>query len=256
MRGVAGVTRKSPTFPDLVCKACGQTAPRVGPMQKYCRPCSERRDLERKSKWARENGKPRARKERPLIIERGKELSAGEKLSIAHIPAQPDLLWLARIAIPFSWAASKNHIYALRAKGHVFLRQEGKGYRQQISLMVKSAVRDLPVVQNKVWLDILVQKPNHRGDATNFVDLICDAVKDGLGVDDRWFSIRRLDWQIVKNDPQIYIGIGQDADAHAQPCSSCGRIQPLTEFHKSRSNKMGVGRNCRDCSSARRKVAA
>lgn len=106
-------------------------------------------------------------------------------------------------------------------------------------------------MQNRVWLDILVQKPNQRGDAVNFVDLICDAAKSAIGIDDRWFSIRRLDWQIVKDDPKIYIGIGQEDVPAVQACSSCGRLLPFSEFHKNTRLQNGVSRNCKECSSAR-----
>ncbi len=161
--------------------------------------------------------------------------------------SEPGLLWMLRVAVPFDYSASKNHIYALTGANHITLRREAKAKRSEIALALRLGLGQQKVAHNKVWLDILVQKPNHRGDAVNVVDLVCDAVKDALPVDDRWYCIRRLDWEIVKHDPQLVIGIGQDTDVDAQVCSYCGRIKPLADFTKARDQPLGVGRECRDC---------
>jgi hypothetical protein len=94
----------------------------------------------------------------------------------------------------------------------------------------------MPVVHNKVWIDILVQKPNHKG----------DAVKDTLPVDDRWFCIRRLDWEIVKDNPRLFVGIGQESDENCQVCSCCGQIKPFLEFNRRKYHRLGIGRECRE----------
>lgn len=157
-----------------------------------------------------------------------------------------DLIWLVRIAVPFSYAASKNHIYAMRSRGHVALRKESRHIKESIAEAICAAV-DGRVVHNKVWIDILVQKPDHRGDAVNVVDLVCDGIKEGIGVDDRWFSIRRLDWEVVKEQGQLIIGVGQTSSEHCQVCSYCGQIKPLDQFNKNKHSPLGVGRECREC---------
>jgi hypothetical protein len=96
-----------------------------------------------------------------------------------------------------------------------------------------------------------VQKPDARGDALNVIDAVSDAIKGVLGVDDRWYSVKRLDWQIVKDDPQIYIGISQKSDGDKRICSYCGRILTLDMFWKDKSNRMGVGRECKECKTAK-----
>lgn len=154
---------------------------------------------------------------------------------------------MLRVMVPFSYATSKNHIYALRNQGHLFLRKESRAKRQEITLTICDGLSDRKVAHNKLWIDILVQKPNHRGDAINVVDLVCDAVKDAVPVDDRWFCIRRLDWEIVKEEPQLIIGIGQETNDDAQVCSYCGQIKLLSEFNKDKGNPLGVGRECREC---------
>jgi hypothetical protein len=167
----------------------------------------------------------------------------------------PDLLWLCRFSIPFSYAASKNHIYAMRYAGHVALRRESREFRQRIIDAATQIRQRQRLVQAKVWIDLLIQKPNHKGDAVNVLDLVCDGLKAGLGIDDRWFCIRRLDWQIIKHDPKLIIGVGQ-VDAEDQSvCSHCGRILGLERFHRNRHHPLGIGRACKDCRSTGRKLA-
>jgi uncharacterized Zn-finger protein len=115
--------------------------------------------------------------------------------------------------------------------------------------MLESAISGKKIYRNKVWIDIFVQKPDHRGDAINFVDLIADAIKVAIGIDDRWFSIRRVDWQIVKENPRIFIGIGQQDLFDSKICSYCGRILPEKNFSKS-------GRECRECTSQKKFMKA
>lgn len=159
----------------------------------------------------------------------------------------PDLIWQERISVPFSYAASKNNIYAMRRSGQLMLRRESKELRKKICLAMKAKLYGRKIAHNKVWIEILVQKPNHKGDAVNVVDLVCDALKDAIPVDDRWFSIRILDWHIIKEDPKLYIAIGQETDEDAQVCSYCGLIKSLDHFHKDKRSPIGVGRECNLC---------
>lgn len=241
----------------LICSSCGDETKRFGPVQKYCLACSEKKDLIRKKLWVRKNppspkqaAKNYARMKRAKVESReaGAQTNKGSKRSIAwYESASPDLLWIVRVAIPFSYAVSKNHIYTWRSAGHVALRKEGLAKRAEIILMFRNALRDRRVAHNKVWIDMLVQKPNHRGDAVNVIDVVCDALQEAIGVNDRWFCIRRLDWEIVKDEPQLYIGIGQDSCEDCQVCSYCGQIKTLEAFNKSKHNNLGVGRECRQC---------
>ncbi|HIK93837.1 MAG TPA: hypothetical protein EYG03_17960 [Planctomycetes bacterium] len=242
---------------ELKCELCGVSTPRRGPVQRYCPECSTKRDLERKRLWARkhgssETGKVRSRvlgqRNRELAREAGQEINRRVKKSISWDGvATPDLVWQVGIAVPFSYAASKNHIYAMRRQGHVALRRESRAIRDSITFRLQEALEDVCVAHNKLWLDILVQKPNHRGDAVNVVDLVCDAVKDAVTVDDRWFCIRRLDWEIVRENPQLYLKVGQETNCDAQVCSYCGRIKELKHFNKCKASPLGVGRECRQC---------
>lgn len=241
----AGLLKRNAT---LKCARCGGECARRGAMQKYCTPCSEICDLARKAKWASENPLPRAAanaksaKERVRSKAKGKVLSVAAKSDIAWT-ADPQLEWLVRVAMPFDWGFSKNAIYRMGLKGHVTLREEVKSLREVLALKIKQALGERVPVQGKVWLDIMVQKPNHKGDAVNVIDTVCDSIKKVIGVDDRWYSIRRLDWEIVKENPQIFIGIGQEITVAQYVCAQCGRQLPREHFWGIKK----PGRECRDC---------
>jgi hypothetical protein len=236
---------------------------RLGPGHKYCDLCSEKRDLRRKKLWARTH--PQTKEQRENAVKRSQRKMSEARLYGMGVSAKhargvtwyadcdPKLRWLARIAVPFDYAASKNHIYTARARGHTALRRESRGIRDEIAFTLRAALQRKTVPHNKLWIDILVQKPNHKGDAVNVIDLVCDAIEDALGLNDRWFCIRRLDWEIVKEDPQLYIGVGQESDEDCQVCSYCGQIKPLDAFHMDRHNERGRGRECKDCLTKRKR---
>lgn len=255
------MTRRSPTG-IIICKSCGVAAPRHGNTQLYCDPCSEKRDLERKRIWALERTSPETRERanrnsaeaRVLTKEAGQDRSTGQ--SICWLTSEPSLFWFVRVAVPFTYATSKNHVWATTRRGHVYKRQESNKARHDIGILIKDALDGRRVANNKLWIDILVQKPNHKGDAVNVVDLVCDAIKDVIPVDDRWYSIRRLDWEVVKKDPMLYVGIGQESDEDVQVCSACGGVLPLHAFTSNKHNKLlGVSRTCRECDAAGRRLA-
>ncbi|MFQ5732750.1 MAG: hypothetical protein ACE5KM_12455 [Planctomycetaceae bacterium] len=238
------------------CTVCGVETPKRAASQKYCPPCSTQRDLERKRLWAREHPPAPEQAARntkhghnrtELSREAGLVVNRKSARSIVWCHEPPDLLWIVRIAVPFSYATSKNHLYTTRRTGHVALRREARAKRTEITVALRQALARRRVAHNKLWIDLLVQKPSHKGDAINVVDLVCDAVKDAVPVDDNWFSIRRLDWEIVKEQPRLYIGVGQDADWDGQVCSYCGQIRELACFNKHKGNHLGVGRECKDC---------
>jgi hypothetical protein len=244
----------------MVCAVCSKECIRTGPVQKYCKPCSATRDRARKTAWVKENPAPPLdpvkRKERR---DRRHVLGAAES-----VKSRASMAWMAeddyeptrtvRVAVPFTGAFSKNAIWSMgRTTAHVYVRQEVKAARAELARLIRSEGVDW--FEGKVWIDIFVEKPNARFDAVNVIDLVCDAVKDGIGVDDRWFCVRGVDWSIVKQEPRILVGVSQEVTEHHRCCSYCGAIKPLTEFNKNRSGPLGHARTCRDCSSSVRRAA-
>lgn len=239
---------------EITCQTCGQQAPRTGPVQKYCGTCSEQRDLLRKRKWASEKAKPRTPEEtRVTTSERADRKEAvGIKRNgttgLTWMASDgPDLAWMVRVTVPFTYRMSKNAIWATSLRGHVFLRKEARAARDQLTLALKSAMRGKPVVSNKLWIDIHVAKTNHRGDAVNVVDSVCDAIKAAIPLDDRWYCIRRLDWSISKSMPQLIVGIGQEDVVDSQACAVCGQVKAFPDFSRNKSNDSGFARECLEC---------
>jgi len=197
---------------------------------------------------------------RERIIQLAGANSAGrekkEKKAVrCDVEDTPTLKFSVRVKVPFSYSFSKNAIYSVRksGKGRIYLRKEANSIKKSLAWEIRAASKGHKWKQNKVWLDILAQKPNHKGDAVNVVDTVCDGVKKAIKIDDRWFCIKRLDWQIVKKNPQLIVEIGQEEDEDKQICSHCGRILPLTAFTKDKSNILGVGRACKECCASKRK---
>jgi hypothetical protein len=180
----------------------------------------------------------------------GKVISAENAMSLVDMsPRDLDLAWIVRVSIPFSYAASKNSIYAHNINTRVALKAAAVRYRDTLAFAVKSAMEERNLKQNKLWLSIFVEKPNHKGDAVNVVDLVCDAIKLAIPLDDRWYSIRRLDWSInTSSDPQLFLELAQERGAvDSKCCSLCGGITPLTELTKDRSAHKGHGNICKSC---------
>jgi len=113
-------------------------------------------------------------------------------------------------SLPLSGAWSKNRMHARTEEGGVIVRKEARDILDAIAWSAKLSLGQIKLERRKVWLEIIVQKTSPTADAVNVVDVVCDGVKRGIGVDDRYFSLLRLDWQLVERDPRIYIAIGQE----------------------------------------------
>lgn len=164
----------------------------------------------------------------------------------------PDNGWCIKFKFPFDKAVSKNAIWSIGGEGgHLYRRKRANQYQEALALRTRAAIAGRRVYINKIWIDLFVQKPSHKSDAVNVLDTVCDALKIGLGVDDRWFCIKQLDWEITKKDPHIFISIYQKDTFDARPCSHCGRIFPMESFTKSSHGLGGRGRSCFECRTGR-----
>ncbi len=160
------------------------------------------------------------------------------------------LLWYVRLQMPFSSAFSKNRIYQKGSENKPFVKSSaGRAASDEVIIRARNALRlaNIRPVEAKVWVDLFVQKAEHRGDAVNVVDLVCDALKVALDVDDRWFSIRRLDWSVVRNDPMLYIGMGQETDRPHKICSICKRCLPFESFPPNKARPDALHNACMEC---------
>ena len=217
------------------CQACGNVVERLASAQRYCETCAiQLRGYNPRRKI--------------LSREAGLRANAKNKRSISwYDESIPGLAWTLRVLVPFSYSASKNYRHALGRGRRFYTPRQAKQKRVEITTAIREGLGHQKVAHNKLWIDLLVQKPDHRGDAINVIDVVCDAIEAAVGINDRWFCIRRLDWEIAKEDPQLMIGIGQETTDDAQVCSYCGQIKPLSAFNKDRSQALGVTHDCREC---------
>lgn len=158
---------------------------------------------------------------------------------------------LLRIAIPFDPAITKNSFF--RTRSGIAVKKNTKNVMQDIEVVIRSAKHKFYL--GKVWLEIFVERPNMAGDSINTMDIIADAVKRAIGIDDRYFALSGLDWKIVKENPRIFITIKQTISEDHEFCSACGQEQPLTEFtERVRERKLARQRTsqkfCASCRSA------
>lgn len=154
----------------------------------------------------------------------------------------------ASIEFPYSIYASKNYMRARGRGGKVFLKPESKKIVESIIEQLKDTG---PWYENKVWLGLMVVMPSRSSDAINVLELVADAVKIGIGIDDKWFAIEILDWSISKDDAIVRVAIKQPDEFNVQICSTCSHTKLATTefFGKSkRGNKRtGLSYICKAC---------
>jgi hypothetical protein len=247
----------------IECVKCSKTVLAYSKQQKYCEVCSAIAHQETKTRWRDKSRWRNLDHDGRAVIRHHRrthqdgKIARGAALSMAlragptwYVDREPAIHSSIRLAIPFNYALSKNAIWRFGGPGHVYMRKEIRSTRDHISAMIRSSINKSGILffTGKLWIDLFIQKPNHKSDAINMLDCICDAIKDALDIDDRWFAIRRLDWEIVKVDPVIYIGIGQEIAEDQRICAVCGRQISLTMFPRDR-------RECVDCLSVKRMTA-
>lgn len=117
-----------------------------------------------------------------------------------------------RLEIPHTADFSKNKAFFV-ANGRFVSTGSKKRLLRDLEFITRAALNASGAVfknREKVWLNILVEKLNHRRDAINVIDILCDGIKKGLGIDDRYYCIDKLDWCITPSNPKIIVEIFQE----------------------------------------------
>src|SRR3990167_8307012 len=179
------------------------------------------------------------------INERGLKRNANVRAS-EYVAYDNDLAHGISINIAFDSALSKNNL--------VKTWFGGINYAQKTRDSKDTFIEELQLLKHKfyngrVYLDIFVEEPKFVVDAINFLDIIADAIKVGIGVDDRWFVVRRIDWAIVKDDPRIKVDVSQMIKEDYEMCSACGIESPLTQFRENvqrarKEKRKGTNKYC------------
>jgi Holliday junction resolvase RusA-like endonuclease len=227
-------------FRDVVCGACTRTFITKEPRKLFCDPCGIQR---RRNQTGREIKLTGVAKQTGL---RERVIAKAEKAPslIDAFSRRPMFRWVVITSVPFSLNVSKNRRWSNNGRGAVYLSQEVQSFQQGLIQHLREALEGREVKQAKVWLGLFVQKPNHRSDAVNAIDTICDALKKAIGVDDNWFCIDRVDWEVQKHEPQIYIKIAQEATSDMLVCSGCGTIADADTYPRNKHGPLGRHRVC------------
>lgn len=237
-------------FNVIECGDCGKSVVTTAPRRLYCDSCAVKRAVKR-SKRHTQKTKIALAENRPQVASAIQEISDAEKRTLMHAfpPSKEECTWEVFVAVPYSLNASKNRRWSNTGQGHVFLGSAVRKYEAELIRTISRAMSGVAVRQSKLWISIFVQKENHRSDAINVIDTICDALKKAVGLDDRWFCLDRVDWEIVKNDkPMIFLRIAQADVGDKIACSHCGLIKPLDHFPRNKSMPFGRNRSCLACS--------
>lgn len=229
----------------LSCVECGEEM--FGTRsRRFCDNCRKKRKSEVDKKLRQKNNQKYHQKNDFYTQQahlRGKELA--KKINNVKLADFCNKKVNARVmvsfSIPFKTGMSKNFYLGIRHGGYgVYKKAEAVAQEELIILKTKKMRGEFK--QNKIWLDFYVEKPTNRSDAVNVIDLICDAVKKGIAIDDRWFSLGQVDWNVVKDkEPQVFVKVYQEDVWDSRVCALCGRILPEACFGNKKNN------SCKEC---------
>ncbi len=120
------------------------------------------------------------------------------------------------LEVPLTTTLSEDAQHGIGKGGGVFLRDEASEARDAIGWELKNALRGRVLhPRTKVYLDVFVRRSDMKGDPINLLDATADAVKGVVGVDDRWFAVAGLDWELVRHErPFLRIQVWQAADSN------------------------------------------
>lgn len=115
---------------------------------------------------------------------------------------------LASVKVTYNSNLSKNARIANRFKGF-YIKPEAKRAEAVLEHELTIALKRVKLYNNKVYLDIFVMKPRTNIDAINFLDAIADVLKRVTGVDDKWYSVKSIDWAVDTKQPYIVVKLYQ-----------------------------------------------
>ena len=164
-------------------------------------------------------------------------------------------MWSEIISVPCDYGWSKNKMWVARRGTYARrLSKEASMRKSALARSIKETIhrKEIHVVNGPLWFSIHAELPNHKGDAINFVDLVADSIEEGTGLNDRWYSIRGVTWEVKPSFGLMHVSFGQDSDENVQVCGACGEVLPFHNFGNGK-NKFSLATTCRECVKARRK---
>lgn len=184
----------------LICEGCLQEILRTSHNQRFCPSCATKRKKEKRSKSIPDT-----------VIPRG-------DVSMWYLYVDTNTRsWKVSVCMGYTPALfSKNRAFGLASSGQRFFKSHSrKAGHKKILGAIGPAINKLRgmgglLSPRKTWVVITVLRPNDGRDCDpiNFVDSVCDAIKEVLGVDDRWFAVV-VDWKDSSSYPDVQLEIYQ-----------------------------------------------
>lgn len=108
-----------------------------------------------------------------------------------------------KLTIPYMPELSKNKRYV--GKFNKVKNPAHRKAQEYITMLFRKELLKHPVVyKQKCYVDIIWHRSNMRGDVSNIINPVNDALKVCLDFDDSWFT-NRTDWILDKNNPRVEI---------------------------------------------------
>jgi Holliday junction resolvase RusA-like endonuclease len=112
-----------------------------------------------------------------------------------------------KITLPYDPELSKNKRFAGKFASTKFPNSKHKKAQAQITALVKQELQKNPrPIKGRVNVVLIWFRENMRGDVSNFVNPINDAIRDALDFDDNLFS-GIYNWVVDKDNPRFEITI-------------------------------------------------
>ena len=164
------------------------------------------------------------------------------------------LAWSVAVAISYDAGWSENRMWRNDSTGPGrHLTPWARVRRSELVEVLRPELAAVSIVHHRLWLWLHVSKPDHRGDALNAIKLVSDAVQEAAGLDDRWFGLGHLGWDVRPGRGVLRLWCGQEAGAvDSNVCGRCGDVLPLHAFNRNKGARLGRAATCRECAAARR----
>ncbi len=109
---------------------------------------------------------------------------------------------------------TRKGIYLKKAKKYVnlpLLTKEVLRYREEVKIIL-SAKYDCFEPNKKTILECWWTKKRKNQDCANFHDELCDAIAPALGLDDKWFLVRDMDYVVDPKNAGVIVRIIQNRE--------------------------------------------
>lgn len=114
------------------------------------------------------------------------------------------------LKLPYMPEIGKNKMKGF-VRGRYYTKPDYKKAVEEVAntVKLKSVAERIKWEKKKIWVEIFLQKPMMRCDVANLIDGLLDAIEQGIGINDCYYSVIG-NWDFDKNkEPFIQLKITQ-----------------------------------------------